>query len=207
MKLKTLYPTLLISIVLMQGCATIVSGRSQEVTFQSSPDGAIVKVNGRPLGKTPLTINMKRADGQTLSIEKDGYKPVTTELTTSLEPWFWGNLIFGGSGLFSSTTDKVTGATNEYSPNQYFVTLTPVGNSDGMLNEIQQVKRYVVINFEELKKDASSGDESDDTFASLLKLLKVDHNDNKQVNKLVGILKQEDDSVKAASAVAEAFVQ
>lgn len=199
--------TFLTTVLIVQGCATIVSGRDQEVTFQSTPDGATVKVNGRPLGKTPLTINIKRAEGQTLTFEREGYKPMTTELTTSLEPWFWGNLIFGLDGLFSSTTDKVTGAMDEYSPSQYFVSLTPTGSSDGMLSEIQQVKRYVVVNFEELKKDASTGEEGDETFVSLLKLLDIDKSDHKDIGKLDEILKGGGDSIKAGSSVAGEFVQ
>ena len=197
---------MIVSVILMQGCATIVSGRSQEVTFQSTPDEATVKINGRPIGKTPLTVELKKEKGQTLIFEKKGYKPFTTEMSTSMNPMFWGNIVLGG--LLGSTTDGVTGAIIEYSPNQYMVTLTPEDNSDGMLNEIQEVKRYVVINFEELKKDASDGGyTNDDTFTSLLKLLKIQSDDKKQVTAVVGVLKKQEDAVKAAKAIAQAFIQ
>jgi hypothetical protein len=56
---------------------------------------------------------------------KDGYKPVTMELTTTLDPWFWGNIVLGG--FIGSTTDYINGSVNEYSPSQFFVTLTPDG--------------------------------------------------------------------------------
>ena len=36
------------------GCATIVSGTTQEVSFQSNPEDAKVSVSGRVIGKTPL---------------------------------------------------------------------------------------------------------------------------------------------------------
>jgi hypothetical protein len=41
------------------GCATIVAGPSQEVDFQSQPDGATVSLNGTVIGKTPMATTLK----------------------------------------------------------------------------------------------------------------------------------------------------
>lgn len=110
------------------GCATIVSGTTQEMTFQSEPPGAVVKVDGRPLGKTPMTIQLDRMSSQSLTFELEGYKTITMPLTTTLEPWFWGNILIGG--LIGSTTDGVSGAVYEYSPSQYYVSMHPINGID-----------------------------------------------------------------------------
>lgn len=110
------------------GCATIVSGTTQEMTFQSEPPGALVKVDGRPLGKTPMTIQLDRKTSQSLTFELEGYKTISMPLTTTLEPWFWGNILIGG--LIGSTTDGVSGAVYEYSPSQYYVSMHPVNGID-----------------------------------------------------------------------------
>ena len=42
-------------------------------------------------------------------------------------PWFWGNILFGG--VFGSTTDGLSGSVHEYSPSQFFITLVPMTGS------------------------------------------------------------------------------
>jgi len=95
-------------LLVLSGCASIVSGPTQELTFQSEPEGATVSTNGRPLGKTPLTVQLDKKSDQTLKFELEGYKTITMPLTTTLDPWFWGNIVLGG--FIGSTTDGLSGA-------------------------------------------------------------------------------------------------
>src|SRR5690349_20635236 len=105
------------------GCATVFSGKTQEVTFLSQPDGATVTVGGKVLGKTPLTTMLQKEKNQELRFEKDGYTPISMSLTTRINGWFWVNILGGISGLFCSTSDNVSGSIIEYSPSQYLLTL------------------------------------------------------------------------------------
>jgi serine/threonine protein kinase len=50
------------------------------VTLSSKPDGAIVKLNGREVGKTPLTKYQLPAGRQVLDLEYPGYQPRPVEL-------------------------------------------------------------------------------------------------------------------------------
>jgi len=134
---------LLLISVLFSNCATIVKGGKQEVGFTSVPDGAIVIVNGRTLGKTPITTTIDRKSDQTLTFEKEGYKTLTLPFTTTINGWFWGNIAVGG--LLGSTTDGLSGAVYEYAPSQYNITLTPTDKT--IANNPETIKRNEIKSF------------------------------------------------------------
>lgn len=164
---------LLAVIVFSSGCASIVKGRYQDVSFQSVPDSVTVVIDGRIIGKTPLTANLKKGSGQVITFEKDGYKTLTMSLETRTSGWFWGNIVFGG--FAGSTTDAVTGAVHEYSPSQYMVTLQPA-NSNRVTAAVQapreaRVKEFVIVGYSNIRADINSG--SGQYLASLLGMLTI----------------------------------
>jgi hypothetical protein len=158
---------------MLGGCASIMHGTSQEMTFQSSPDEVLVTVGGRVIGKTPVTSRLDKKSGQSVVFSKDGYKPVTMELTTTLDPWFWGNIVLGG--LIGSTTDGINGAVNEYSPSQYFVTLTPDGVSSienlTLKSQRDKAKEFIVGHYTNLMANISQGGGED--LSALMGLLNI----------------------------------
>jgi hypothetical protein len=157
----------------MAGCATVFSGRHQEVTFLSQPDGATVTVGGKILGKTPLTTTIQKDKNQELRFEKEGYKTISMSLTTRINGWFWGNILGGFSGLFSSTTDSATGSIIEYSPSQYLVTLFPDGSSPISVqpNKNYKTKEFIVMSYSKLAGEIAQGKgEYLDSLYSLLEI-------------------------------------
>lgn len=156
---------------LMSGCASIISGSSQEVTFQSQPDGATVTVNGKILGRTPLTTNLKKKSDQKLTFEKEGYKTDTMQLSTRMDSWFWGNILIGG--LIGSTTDGISGAVHEYVPNQYFIPLTPLDSTrlDPLTEKKAKAKEFIVLQYKNIMTDISKG--SGEYLNSLISLLSI----------------------------------
>jgi len=174
MRTKTFLNVLLLGFVIFSsGCASIVKGRYQEVSFQSMPDGATVTVDGRTLGKTPITANLLKSSGRIIIFEKDGYKPLTMSLETRMSGWFWGNIVLGG--FLGSSTDAATGAINEYSPSQYMVTLQPM-SSNQIAAAVQRpqgdrVKEFVIVGYANLRADLNAG--SGQYLTSLLELLGI----------------------------------
>ncbi|MCM2303551.1 MAG: PEGA domain-containing protein [Elusimicrobia bacterium] len=164
---------LFIAALSLSACASIVSGGTQPVTFNSAPDGATVTLNGLAIGKTPITTAIKKKSGQTLIFSKEGYKPVTMQLETRMNGWFWGNIAFGG--LIGSTTDGLSGAVHEYSPSQYMVSLQPEGTgaleSKTTIASRQKAKEFILISYKNIQSDLSTGD--GEYLNSLLELLKV----------------------------------
>ena len=76
-----------------------------------------VTVIGRVIGKTPITLQLDKKKDQSVSFTLEGYKTQTRNLETSIDGFFWGNIVLGG--FIGSTTDAITGGMHEYSPNQY----------------------------------------------------------------------------------------
>jgi len=163
----------LLFLFVLEGCASIMHGTSQEMTFQSSPEEVTVTVTGRVIGKTPVTSRLDKKSGQSVVFSKDGYKPVTMELTTTLDPWFWGNIVLGG--FIGSTTDGINGSVNEYSPSQYFVTLTPEGvssiESSTLKSQREKAREFIVGHYTNLMANISQGGGED--FSTLMGLLNI----------------------------------
>lgn len=143
------------AMLLLNGCASIVSGTEQTVTFNSDPDGADVIVGGRIVGKTPVTVKISRITNQTLTFEKNGYKSYSAPLSTTTNGWFWGNILIGG--LFGSTTDSSTGAMHQYSPDNYFITLTPAGSFGTATTRPRQIKEMVLAFGSEIRAGLATG--------------------------------------------------
>lgn len=162
------------ALVALAGCASIISGRTQEVSFASNPEGVTVTVNGRILGKTPLTVNLQKKSEQSLVFSKDGYKTLSMELETSINGWFWGNIVLGG--LIGSTTDGITGSVYKYAPSQYMVTLEPDGTNkmDGKpaLSDQQKAKDYIVVAYKSLIEELTKDDKGE-YVRSLLNILRI----------------------------------
>ena len=75
------------------------------------------------LGTTPLTMPVKRSKTTMILPKKNGYEDQQLVLQTKINSWFWGNILLG---FYSSTTDYVSDAMVEYSPNMYYITLNPI---------------------------------------------------------------------------------
>ena len=98
------------------GCATIMHGTSQNIGISSSPTGATVTVDNKPLGNTPLFADLKRGEGHVVTIEMAGYEKSQLTLTKSVSGWVWGNIVFGG--LIGLAVDAISGGLYNLSPEQ-----------------------------------------------------------------------------------------
>lgn len=103
------------------GCATIVSGKSQDVMIRSNPTGAHILIDGAISGTTPMVANLVRKQRHSIVISKDGYVKVTRGTTKGFNWWYIGNLLFGGAiGLI---VDPISGAMFEVKPGEVNVEL------------------------------------------------------------------------------------
>lgn len=101
---------------LLSSCASIVSGTRQEVRVNSTPSGAIIRVDDAISGQTPTTLTLSSRHAHTLRIELAGYKPYEAQLHQKLNGWVFGNLFFGG--VIGIVVDSADGAIFALKPNQ-----------------------------------------------------------------------------------------
>ena len=118
MKKHVLKLAMLTVVVIFTGCATVLSGVSQDITFESSPSGAAVYLDGERYGVTPFTATLKKNKFKSFRVELDGYHSVSRSLgkevdLVALLSFFWD---FG-------TTDVLSGAVMKYDSNSYFIEL------------------------------------------------------------------------------------
>jgi hypothetical protein len=121
--------------LLMTGCASIVSDSKYPVSVTSTPANASFEVRNRAgvvihSGTTPGSVTLSSGAGYfkgeeyTITFRKEGYADQQTTLRTSLDGWYWGNIIFGGLiGMLA--VDPATGAMYKL-PESSATTLAPV---------------------------------------------------------------------------------
>lgn len=100
----------LASVILMTGCATILSGATQKITVQSNPPGAHVKF-GYQSGFTPITFEVPKGEDYPLIVSNGSDQQVIT-LERKLDPTTFLNLIPPFWPGF--VVDAVTGAITKY---------------------------------------------------------------------------------------------
>jgi hypothetical protein len=111
--------------VLVAGCASIVSGTRQNISFASTPSGAQVMVDNQAMGVTPVAIKLARKSEHTVRITLDRYAPHEIKLTRGFNAWYLGNLVFGG--VIGLVVDAVNGAMYKLSPEQVSAALAAAG--------------------------------------------------------------------------------
>jgi len=111
----------------LTGCATIMDGSHQTIGFSSTPSNATVIVDGKVLGKTPLTEDLSRKDNHTVKITLAGYMPYEMTMTKKTNGWVWGNIVFGG--LIGLVVDAAGGGMYKLTPEQLHAELQKQGNA------------------------------------------------------------------------------
>lgn len=105
-------------IALISGCATVFKGTTQEITFESSPSGAKVFLDGNLVGTTPFTMKLKKNKYKSFRVELDGYQTIKRQMDKEYDLVALLNIFWD-----LSTTDLLTGAAFEYAENSYYIEL------------------------------------------------------------------------------------
>lgn len=112
---------------IVQGCATIMQGSTQQISVGSTPSGATIVVNGFQRLKTPAVIELSRKESHRLEISHDGYHPEVIDIRAVSSNMPMGNIFIGG--LVGFAVDHSTGAAFRLVPEVVQVSLRPIENS------------------------------------------------------------------------------
>lgn len=120
-KIITISAAVILSISLTS-CATIFTGTSDRITFNSTPEGAKVLEKGIEKCTTPCTYKFSRSlSEKTVEIKKDGYQNKVIELDTKFNSVSILNLF----NVFYWAIDAATGSIKKYDTKVYNVELEP----------------------------------------------------------------------------------
>jgi len=112
------------TLLMMPGCATLVSGDRQNIRFTSTPQGAQIAIDSVPSGVTPTMIPVGTENDHSYTLTLDGYEPAFGVLTRDYNGYVLGNILLGGGiGLI---VDLISGAAWELTPEFVHAQLVPI---------------------------------------------------------------------------------
>jgi hypothetical protein len=75
--------TVLFSLALTQGCASILGAKRKDFSMNSNPAGAEVWINGSRVGVTPMNYRVSNTKPLTVTYKMDGHQDVSCVFTPS----------------------------------------------------------------------------------------------------------------------------
>jgi hypothetical protein len=104
----------------LQGCATILTGTSDRIAFNTTPQGALVIIDGIDQCRTPCTVKVKRSlDDKEAEFKLDGYQTRIITLSRELNAVSILNL----ANMLGWAIDAVSGAVYKYDKKSYDIYL------------------------------------------------------------------------------------
>jgi len=111
--------------ICVSGCATVVSGKYQNIPVTSDPPGVKVRSSSGPYIITPGSFQLRRNEDHTLVAEYPGFEPQQKVLKHKLQGWFWGNILLGG--IIGGIVDLSSGASDDLVPDKVHFDFTTTG--------------------------------------------------------------------------------
>lgn len=166
-RLLTALP-LMVALTLLNGCASIFTGTTDKVTFDSNVPGVRVTIDGEYKGETPVTLTLSRnfMNGPEFKakFEKAGYQTQEFQLKHEFNTVAVLDIT---SIPTSGGIDLLTGALMKFSPTEYHVQMRKHGVADA--ERSLRLYRYALVNYRNVQMDISrGGGEYLDSLASAL---------------------------------------
>lgn len=97
-----------IALIFLSGCATIFTKPSDTITFKSIPEGARVEINGVSVGKTPVTVPVKRSlTPPHVQMKLDGYETHYIVMQNSFNKIATFDILFWPTFVVDALTGKI----------------------------------------------------------------------------------------------------
>jgi hypothetical protein len=138
-------------IMSFSSCATAIHGKDQVVNIVSEPQGAVVLVDGSPVGETPLAVSLPRKHDHQITVSKQGYHEEETKVARKLSPVVLLYLLPGGAISFGA--DAIHGAQFSF-PDNVKITLEPLFSPKVVLtrqlNVMKSIARKLLLRKEQV---------------------------------------------------------
>jgi len=124
---KPILTLLLCAFMFLTGCATVMTGKYQNIPVTSEPPGIEVMSSTGVSITTPGSFKLVRNKDYTLFAEYSGCKPQQKELKHKLQGSFWTNTLIWG--VTSGAVDLASGASDELLPKKVHFDFTSAGQA------------------------------------------------------------------------------
>lgn len=108
----------LLFVLLLSGCASIVSDNKSTTYLETDPEVCRCELHGQDFKRlvtTPNSIGLpSEAAPITIACTAPGYKRTTATLDTKMDGWIWANIVFGG--VVGAVIDGARGSGFKYPP-------------------------------------------------------------------------------------------
>jgi hypothetical protein len=95
------------TVFILDGCATLFHGSTDTIDFSSEPSEAVVYVNGKLMGMTPLQLRLDARQPHTIEFRRDGYRTQSYVVNSSVgSVWIILDILGGGLPII---VDAATG--------------------------------------------------------------------------------------------------
>ena len=84
------------------GCLTLYGGVRQPIVVNSSPAGAVVSLNGRPVGAAPVEVTVDRGSSPVLRVESPGFEPTVLRPRRRVNRWIAVDLAVGALAFYAT---------------------------------------------------------------------------------------------------------
>lgn len=149
--------TILAAVIFIAGCATIISGTTDEISFTSNADPVKVYIDGFKVGETPLKVDVekKAGEGRLVRFEKDGYETQQFKLRNKVD---WVIVSDISSIIVSGGIDVLSGAIMEYSPKQYHIEMVRTADATSEMGSMQiKFASYVLTMSDDIQANLAAG--------------------------------------------------
>lgn len=158
-------------------CASIISGRHQQLAFDSNERDVEIYINGKYTCKTPCITEVVRHNNKLMiSAKKEGFTDRTMFADGKLNPMTAINIISLGTSTFGFSTDATSNSMWEYQPGSVYITMQKEPRTEAERRDFayqNKIRDFVLRNFDQLETDAYSENETGEYIKALSGMISV----------------------------------
>lgn len=154
---------LITSIIIMtiSGCATVLSDKQQNVSFDSNEKDVEIYINGSMRCKTPCMTKVDRSrDALLVVAKKQGFEDNTITVSTSVNVMSVVNVVSTVTSTFGVSTDLSSEKIWEYQPNSFYILMEKEPKTTAEIAQRKKenkIRVFVLKNYSEIMADSYGG--------------------------------------------------
>ncbi|MBI4824074.1 MAG: PEGA domain-containing protein [Nitrospirae bacterium] len=197
--------TCIIGLIVCSGCGLILSGTTQQVSFESNPSKADVYVNDVKTCTTPCVATLERNKvTPIIQIKKDGYENAQVPMMRKFNIMVAFDVFWSYCSTTAFAIDLANNTNVEYAPDRFFTVLEPIKKGeitdDNIKGKSKKILFFIAVNHSQLIYDISRG--SGEYLSALFELISVQKDEQSDAfSKLKSLHVKYPDTVEFARAV------